>query len=289
MTPEEHDESPEEAAFQSILTILKTRKGIDLGHYKRATLNRRINRRMMLRSIVGMDEYAELLLGDPSEVEALYRDALINVTTFFRDGETFDALRAKVFPRMLKGRAPSDPVRVWVPACSTGEEAYTIAMALLESEGGNEAPILVHATDVNEHSVATAAMGVYPAKAVAGLPRDLLGRYFTQDPTGQYVAKEELRRLCMFTRHNALTDPPFDDVDMISCRNLLIYLDDTNQERLFRIFYGALREQGYLILGKSESATRCRDLFEEADGKNKVYVKRPVHAGGVTPRPPRGR
>ncbi len=273
---EEYRDPSKENAFQRVIATLRAQKGIDLSHYRRSTLNRRINRRMILRNIDKIEDYAQLLNNDAKEVEALFQDALINVTNFYRDKEAFDALKEKVFPKIVKDKDSSKPVRIWVPACSTGEEAYTIAMSLLEylGEQRKEIAIQIFATDVNEQTITKARLGIYGVNAVEDLPRDVLNQFFTQTQPGLYQVKKSIRDICVFAKHDVLTNPPFANMDLISCRNLLIYLDDTFQERIFTLFHYSLKSNGYLMLGKSESAARFRDLFEDVDKVNKIYVKK---------------
>jgi two-component system CheB/CheR fusion protein len=284
-TDEEYIDPSKENAFQRVIATLRSRKGIDLSHYRRSTLNRRITRRMILRNVDKIEDYAKLIDDDAKEAEALFQDALINVTNFYRDRDAFDALKVKVFPNIVGDKDVSMPVRIWVPACSTGEEAYTIAISLLEylGEKGDDVAIQILATDVNEQTIGKAKIGAYGENAIKDLPADVVGRYFTQTQPGTYRVNESIRDVCTFSRHNVLEDSPFADMDLISCRNLLIYLDNTLQERIFTLFYHSLKSRGYLMLGKSESAARFRDLFEDVDKSNRIYVKKASRGRNTTP------
>jgi len=273
---EEYKDPAQEIAFQMILALLRTNTGVDFTHYRRSTLNRRINRRMILRNLDKIEDYAQLLCNDLGEVEALFQDVLINVTNFFRDKEAFDSLKTKALPKIVQGKDLENPVRVWVPACSTGEEAYTIAICFLEYIGDHyrDIPVQIFATDVNDQTIRRSRIGIYQGDTVEDLPRDILTRFFTQTNTRQYQVKKNVRDMCIFAKHNVLTDPPFANMDLISCRNLLIYLDDSYQDRIVGIFHYTLRNGGFLMLGRSESVARFRDLFEAEDKENKIYVKK---------------
>jgi len=259
-----------------ILEILRKAMDVDFSQYKASSLCRRITRRMVLLKIEGAQDYARFLRKNPGEVEALYQDILINVTRFFRDPETFEALKATILPRLFKNRSPSEPVRVWVPGCSTGEEAYSIAIlfAELTEAKGNRYPIQVFATDLNGTVIEKARAGVYPKGIEHDVSPERL-RHFFAEVDGSYRVSKTIRDMCVFARHNVLTDPPFSQMDLISCRNLLIYLEPALQQKVVPLLHYALKPAGFLVLGSSETIGSYRDLFEVADAKHKSYSKKP--------------
>ena len=270
---DEYEESGKQLALGTILSQLKVTTKVDFTHYRRSTLNRRINRRMILRNTDRIEEYAQLLRKDDAEAENLFQDILINVTSFFRDPEAFESLKTNVLPRLLRGR-DSSPLRIWVPACSTGEEAYSIAICVLEYLGDSlrDSSVTVFATDVNLAPIAEARQGVYTEDEVEAVSKERLSRFFNQLPTGGWQVRKNVREVCVFARHNVLGDPPFANMDLISCRNLLIYFDETLQENVMNLFHYALKPSGYLMLGKSESAGSS--LFEVVDKSNKIFTKK---------------
>lgn len=269
------DEWSRQASLKTILSVLKAKTEVDFTHYRRSTLNRRVNRRMILRNVEKIEDYAKLLGRDGVEAEKLFQDILISVTSFFRDPEVFEALKTKLLPRLLRDR-DSTPLRVWVPACSTGEEAYSIAMCVLEhlreSPGG--ASLQIFATDVNQDIITKARSGLYSEDSVENVSRDRLTNFFNRSPTGGWQVSKGVRDLCVFSKHNVLTDPPFSDMDLISCRNLLIYFDETLQEKVIRLFHKALKPSGCLMLGRSESIGRFNNLFEVIDKNNRIFSRR---------------
>jgi len=256
--------------------LLRTHTGVDFTDYKHATIRRRIQRRMLLHKIDRMDQYVPFLQQHADEVEALYQDLLINVTGFFRDPDSFRALRKKMFPRLLKKRGPDQSLRVWVPGCSTGEEAYSIAISLLESIGDKRAeiPIQIFATDISGAAIEKARAGVYPKSIEQELSAERLQRFFVKSDRG-YQIKKAVRGLCVFARQNAVKDPPFSKLDLISCRNVMIYLGAVLQKKLLQIFHYALKPDGLLMLGSSETIGGFSDLFVLVDKKEKIYSKKP--------------
>ncbi|HVR96835.1 MAG TPA: chemotaxis protein CheB, partial [Thermoanaerobaculia bacterium] len=259
-----------------VLEIVRRVVGVDFSQYKASSVYRRITRRMVLHRIEGLEDYARFLRKNPGEVEALYQDILIHVTRFFRDPETFEALKATVLPRLFKNRPPDEPLRVWVLGCSTGEEAYSVAIILAElaEAKGSRFPIQVFATDLNGAVIEKARAGVYPKSIEHDLSPERLRRFFSK-VDGSYRINKTIRDLCVFARHNVLTDPPFSQIDRISCRNLLIYLEPALQQRVVPLLHYALKPAGFLLLGSSETIGSYRDLFEEADARNKCYAKKP--------------
>jgi two-component system CheB/CheR fusion protein len=259
-----------------ILEILRKALDVDFSQYKASSLSRRITRRMVLHKIEGMRDYARFLRKSPGEVEALYQDILINVTRFFRDPDTFAALQATVLPGLLKNRSPNEPVRAWVLGCSTGEEAYSVAIlfAELTEAMGSRYPVQVFATDLNGTVIEKARAGMYPKSIEHDVSPERLRRFFAQ-VDGSYRVSKTIRDMCVFARHNVLTDPPFSQMDLISCRNLLIYLEPALQKKVVPLLHYALKPAGFLVLGGSETIGSYRDLFEVADARHKSYTKKP--------------
>ena len=256
----------EKGALETIFAVLRKATGKDLAGYKKPTLLRRIRRRMALQQIDGIAEYAGYLDSHPAEVQELYQDLLINVTSFFRNPEIFAALRRDVFPRLLRDRAADAPVRVWVPGCSTGEEAYSIAICLLESldDVAASPPIQIFGTDVRDGAVDKARAGIYLENIAADVSPERLARFFAK-VDGTFQVSKTVRDLCVFARHDLIRDPPFSHLDLISCRNVLIYLEPGVQRRVMANFRYALKPAGFLVLGSSETI---------------VASSRPVPAGG---------
>jgi two-component system, chemotaxis family, CheB/CheR fusion protein len=262
--------------LNKIFILLRTHTGVDFTDYKHATIRRRIQRRMLLHKIDRMDQYVQFLQQRADEVEALYQDLLINVTSFFRDPDSFRSLRKKMFPRLLKNRGPDQSLRVWVPGCSTGEEAYSIAISLLESIGDKRAeiPIQIFATDISGAAIEKARAGDYPKSIEQDLSDERLRRFFVKTEIG-YQIKKSVREMCVFARQNAVKDPPFSKLDLISCRNVMIYLGPALQKKLLPIFHYALKPDGLLVLGSSETIGGFSDLFALVDRKEKIYAKKP--------------
>jgi two-component system CheB/CheR fusion protein len=259
-----------------IFIWLRSATGVDFSHYKKATIIRRIKRRMVLRNIESLADYVAGLQDNRAELDALYRDMLINVTSFFREPETFEALQSEVFPQLLVDRPPEAPLRVWVPACSTGEEAYSIAMCALEflHERQSAVGLQIFATDISDPALEKARAGKYTEGEVSEVGPERLEKFFTRTEGG-YQVKKPVRDLCIFAKQNIIHDPPFSRLDLISCRNLLIYLDGSLQKRLMPIFHYALRAQGFLVLGRSEGANEFADLFTLIDRKGRIFAKKP--------------
>ncbi|WP_371875615.1 CheR family methyltransferase [Duganella aceris] len=262
----------EEAALREIIATLHERTGHDFSQYKRATVMRRLQRRLQVRTVPDLPSYRDLIKTDPAESETLLKDLLIGVTQFFRDREIFEVLERDIMPSLFAERDPAHPVRLWVAASSTGEEAYSLAMLLNQQAGLGATPIAVQifATDIDERAIAIARAGLYPEESAGDLPPGMLQRYF--DPSGQvYRIKKHLRESVSFALHNLLRDPPFSKLDMISCRNLLIYLDREAQTRILETFHFALKPDGILLLGSSESADMLAEHFAPIDKKNRIY------------------
>jgi two-component system, chemotaxis family, CheB/CheR fusion protein len=260
-----------------IFELLRSSAGVDFAYYKHATLKRRILRRMALLRMEDTKDYIKYLQDNPTELEALYHDVLINVTGFFRDPETFEALGGKVFSAITRNRGPRVPIRVWVPGCSTGEEAYSIAISLAEflEKKATNIPIQVFATDLSDRAINKARAGRYPESIARDLSPERLERFFVK-VNGSYQVSKPIREVCVFAKHDLIRDPPFSNFDLISCRNVLIYMGPVLQKRAMTVFHYALKPTGYLLLGKSEATGRFPDLFAAEDRKYKIYSKRAV-------------
>jgi two-component system CheB/CheR fusion protein len=263
----------EEATFNTILSVVHGASGIDFSLYREKTVKRRILRRLALRNIDSLEEYANRLENDTDELSALQRDLLISVTSFFRDPGSFESLKTLVYPRLLQGRPANAPLRVWVPGCATGEEAFSIAITLSEylNETGVSFPVQIFASDISEPAIERARAGRYLENIAADMSAERLNRYFTK-VEDRYLINKDLREMCIFTRHNLLTDPPFSKLDLVSCRNVLIYLAAV-QKNIIPLFHYALRPTGFLMLGTSETVT-FPELFTEIDREHRIYSRR---------------
>jgi two-component system CheB/CheR fusion protein len=266
----------DEDGFKKILALLRNHSPVDFSLYKTTTIQRRITRRMVLNKLTTLDAYAQFLRGKPKELDALYSDVLISVTSFFRNPEAFDLLKRKVFPKILPERR-DEPLRVWVLGCSTGQEVYSLAMSLTEFfDDIPRAPKLqIFASDLNEALLAKARAGLYAKSVLQGdVSPERLRRFFVEEDGGYRVVKP-LREAVVFARQNLLSDPPFSRMDLVSCRNLLIYLDAGLQKTVMPTFHYALKPKGCLFLGASETIGTFTNLFEQVDKKHKIYFKKP--------------
>ena len=265
--------------LQKIFSILHSHTGRDFSRYKRSTMLRRIVRRMQLRQVEELDRYLELLGAEPDEVRTLADDLLITVTAFFRDAPVFDAIAKDVLPRLFDGKGPGDRIRVWSVGCATGEEAYSLGMLMLEEAGRREAPpqIQIFASDLHERSLQKAREGLYPGDITVDVGPERLGRFFQQIDAG-YRIRREVRELVVFSPHNLLGDPPFSRVDIVTCRNVLIYLQSDAQQQAMEIFHYALNPDGVLVLGSSERASEA--LFRVDDKEHGVFGRRNVLGPG---------
>lgn len=271
-----------------ILALLRSSTGVDFSLYKPNTINRRITRRMVLRRAKTLDAYLGHLRGDAVELDALYQDLLIGVTGFFRNAEAFEVLKKSVFPELLKNRSSNDTTRVWVLGCSTGQEAYSIAMSYLEFAGkaNSNLPLQIFATDLNDGLLEKARAGLYAKNLVQDLSPDRLRRFFAQEDGGYRISKS-IREMCVFARQNLITDPPFSRLDLISCRNLMIYLEPALQKKIMPTFHYALKRNGFLFLGASETVGASTDLFATVDKKHRIYAKKPAPRPLMVPLPSR--
>ena len=266
----------DEKHFAHTLHLLRSVSGVDFTLYKPSTARRRTARRMMLSQIENLADYVRHLKTHPEELRALHEDLLINVTRFFRDPDVFDVLKMEIFPRIFENRPSDQQVRIWVAGCSTGEETYSIAICLLEYLAALpvEPPIQIFGTDASDRSVEKARAGYYPETITADISPDRLRRFFVRNGHGYQVSKR-LRDLCIFARQNVCVDPPFSRLDLISCRNVLIYLTASAQQRIVSTFHYALRPNGHLLLGSSESIREHGALYTPLDPRHKYYVKVP--------------
>lgn len=270
----------DEPHFSRLVTLLGTVHGIDFRTYKVATLRRRTARRMILRRMDSLAEYVRIVQERREELRNLHEDVLINVTRFFRDPGVFEALKTEILPTLFDNRPLDQQVRVWVAGCSSGEEAYSVAICLLEYLAGqpHEPPIQIFATDASERSIEKARMAVFPDSIAKELSPERLRRFFVKTDKGYQISKR-LRDLCIFARQNLCNDPPFSRLDLITCRNVLIYLDRETQGGIIGTFHYALRPSGCLLLGRSESVTDTAGMFTAVDRRNKFYAK----LGNATP------
>lgn len=261
--------------IDSIFQLLRRATGVDFTHYRQSTIRRRIHRRMIVHKIDRLSDYVKYVLTNPAEVKALYQDMLINVTSFFRNPKVFEAMKTEVFPNVLKYRRPNTTIRIWTPACSSGEETYSVAIVLLEFLGdrAQEIPIQIFGTDVSESSISRARAGWYPENIQGDVSAERLRRFFTKADGGYRICKA-IRDMCIFAQHNVLSDPPFSQMDLICCRNLMIYLEPILQNRAIALFHYAIRPHGYLVLGSSEGVGTSGNLFATDDRTYRIFSKK---------------
>ena len=263
--------NPPSHSLVRIFAILRKACGVDFSHYKLPTLQRRLHRRMVLHKVSTLDQYIRILEENAIEVTNLYHDILIHVTRFFRDPDSFRVLKSTVFPAITDPKNATQPIRIWVPGCSTGEEAYSVAIAVLEflGDAAHATPVQIFATDVSEVSIERARAGLYPISISADVTPERLRQFFNR-VDGSYRVNKTVRDMCIFARQDVTRDPPFSKLDLIVCRNVLIYFDSTLQKKLMQVFHYALRPDGFLMLGGAESIGSHSDLFasrgQEAQG-----------------------
>ncbi|MEJ7601587.1 MAG: CheR family methyltransferase [Kofleriaceae bacterium] len=284
-TANDHPSSESDAlsdVVRDILGIVRARTGHDFALYKRATLYRRISRRMQVCQTEALEDYRRYLRDHPLEVSHLMRDLLISVTNFFRDGEAFGTLAETVIPRLFHTPDPRGPLRAWVAGCSTGEEVYSLGMLLAEHAAriGDARAIQLFATDIDENALAEARQGRYPETIASDVSPDRLSRFFTREP-GHYRIRKELRERVLFSPHNLLRDPPFSRIDLVTCRNVLIYLNREAQDRVLNMFHFGLRPEGFLFLGSSEAAETTSNQFASLAGKHQIYQRRSIPSGSL--------
>jgi two-component system CheB/CheR fusion protein len=256
---------------------LRVRTGHDFSSYKRATLLRRIERRISVRNLPDLSAYARFCHDNPDETQALLKDLLISVTNFFRDPKVFSYLEEAIVPRVLKGKKAHDQLRIWVVGCATGEEAYSFAMLCAERILGNiDAPkVQIFATDIDASAIAKAREGLYTLNDAADVSAERLRRFFIKEGD-HYRIRREIRETILFANHNVLRDPPFSHLDIVSCRNTLIYLDYSAQERVVETLHFALNNSGYLVLGTSESLDGASDLYVQVSREHHVFQSRAI-------------
>jgi len=284
----------ESTGLNIIFQLLRRSTGVDFTHYRKTTILRRIQRRMVVHKLEKLDEYVKYVQTNPGEIKALYQDMLINVTSFFRNPRVFDAMKSEVFPSIFRNRGPEVPIRVWTPGCASGEETYSIAIALLEFLGdkAHQIPIQFFGTDVSDSSIVKARAGIYPENIQSDVSPERLRRFFTKAEGGYRISKS-IRDVCIFAQHNVLNDPPFSQMDLICCRNVLIYLEPILQNKVISLFHYALRIGGFLILGTSEGVGSVTGLFTTEDRTYKIFAKKSSAARqmvtfSLNPHPERG-
>ncbi|MEZ0539488.1 CheR family methyltransferase [Fibrella arboris] len=276
---EDQDDRSEKEAndedIRPIIQLIHRAVGVDFSQYKVTTIRRRIIRRMLLYKLDTLTDYTRYLREHPAEARVLYNDLLINVTSFFRDQEAMAYMGDVLLPQLIKAMSPREPLRIWVPACSTGQEAYSLAMLLLEAigEGIANPPIHIFATDLSEPAITKARQGIYTKSEVVDVSPGRLQRFFTKIDD-QYRIHKTIRDSCVFAPHNLFKDPPFSRLDLISCRNLLIYLNSGLQRKAFSAFHYALKPNGFLLLGKSETVSASASLFTAVEKNYRVYSRR---------------
>jgi two-component system CheB/CheR fusion protein len=277
-----HTDSAVVERYQPIYRLLLNQAGHDFSGYKEKTFSRRVRRRMQVVGVTALEDYIARLQQDPDEVNLLFRDLLIGVTNFFRDADAFEGLAQLVVPRLFEHKGRNDNVRVWCPGCATGEEVYSIAILLREQMDSvrNPPKVQIFATDIDEHAIGIARAGRYPQQMLEHVSAQRLNRFFVSDDVS-YTVTKELRDMSIFSPHSVIRDPPFSRIDMISCRNLLIYLGSEFQSQVIPVFHFALRERGFLFLGTSENVTQHSDLFTPVDKKQRIFQRRDHAAAPV--------
>ncbi|BAZ16748.1 signal transduction histidine hinase [Calothrix sp. NIES-4071] len=265
--------------LQTIFGLLRAATGVDFTYYKHTTIQRRIVRRMALYQIEQLENYVTFLQNHTAEVQALYEDVLINVTSFMRDPEAFEILKTKVFPVITKDKSPAIPIRIWVAGCSSGEEAYSIAICLIEflEKQPTTPPIQIYATDISESAIEKARLGIYKRSQMLDISPERLRRFFVEQEDSYQICKS-VRELCVFAKQNLCADPPFSKLDLITCRNVMIYFGTPLQKKVLPTFHYGLKQTGFLMLGTSETVGEFLDLFSLVDKKYKIYARKLVAA-----------
>ncbi|MEO7735729.1 MAG: chemotaxis protein CheB, partial [Kofleriaceae bacterium] len=271
--------------LDAVLQVLRDASGIDFTSYKRTTIERRLARRLAKHRLASLDDYLRYLTAHPAEASEVYEDLLIHVTEFFRDQPALDELVARVLPEINRDKPADAPIRVWVPGCATGEEVYTLAILLLE-QLGEQRVIQLFGTDLSARSIETARAGRYPAAIAARVSPERLARFFRVDGTG-FQIKRSVRERCVFVRHDLVSDPPFSKLDLVSCRNVLIYLGPPLQKRAIGVFHYALNQPGYLVLGRAEAVSGFDALFGRIESDAPIFARKPAanRAGLIFPLP----
>ena len=269
------EEMKEEGIFTQIIALVRAKHSVDFTYYKQTTIRRRILRRKALNKLGKLNEYYAFLIENKAEQDALFKDILIPVTSFFRDPNIFTTLCETVFPTLFKDKSDDDPIRIWIAGCSTGEEAYSMAICLHEyfTATINTKKIQIFATDISEHVIAKARSGIYLKKDMAGMSDIRVKKFFTRID-GSYQINKDIRQMCVFACHNFLKDPPFIRMDLVSCRNVLIYMEPYLQKKVLTTFHYALNDKGFLILGKSETPGQSSELFLNFSQPGKIYTRK---------------
>jgi len=279
MLPSDDDGTPakltEEESFKQIFSSLRLSNGVDFTYYKQSTIHRRILRRMIICKFEKIADYVALLKQSKPEQDLLFNDILIPVTSFFRDPKIFENVCKAVLPELIENKSNINPLRIWVAGCSSGKEAYSIAMCIYEylSDRISTVRVQIFATDLSEKSIAKARLGIYNKNEMEGVSEERIRQFFIKS-NGSYQVKKTIRDLCVFATHNFLKDPPFAKIDLISCRNVLIYLEPFLQKKAFTVFHYALNQKGYLWLGKSETTGPSSEFFLPFGKKDKVFTRK---------------
>jgi len=279
----EAEQLTEEESFRQILSLIRIQKDVDFTFYKQTTIRRRILRRVAILKMEKIIEYLAYLKENKPELETLFQDLLIPVTSFFRDPSSFEKVCETIFPELVKGKSPGNPLRIWVAGCSTGKEAYSLGICLHEYLR-DKAPAIklqIFATDISEKSIALARAGIYNKRELEGVSDIRLDQFFNK-LNGHFQVKKSIRDMCVFAKHNFLKDPPFSKIDLISCRNVLIYMEAFLQKKAFTTFHYSLNEKGYLLLGKSETVSGVPELFLSFGNKEKIFIRNTVPARFMT-------
>jgi len=288
----EEDIRFEDGDLAMIFRQLHKHTGVDFSQYKRTTFERRMRRRMALNKLPHLTDYIEYLKETPQEVQALYQDVLITVTNFFRDAELFAALQAEVLPALFQEPSAADNIRIWTAGCATGEETYSIAMGLLEclDTAKIKPSVQIFGTDVSDEAIETARSGLYPADRMAEVSTERRERFFTE-VDGGFQIKQSVRELCIFAKHDLSSDPPFSEIDLLTCRNVLIYFQSSLQRNVLSLFHYSLKPTGLLVLGNSETVGEASNLFKALNPQHKIFRREAVpsqvhfnYVGGSYPR-----
>ena len=271
---------PVKNQIQKIFALIRSATGHDFSHYKPATIGRRIERRLAIHQITTLDDYIRYLQTNPAEIDVLFKNLIIGVTSFFRDPQAYNLLVQKVIPELLSAREPDTPIRIWVTGCSTGEEPYSLGMILCEAmdKVKKHFDVKIFATDIDETALDTARKGIYPLSIGADVSRERLNRFFTKEQEG-FRIKKQIRDMVIFSLQNLIKDPPFSRLDLVSCRNLMIYMDSFLQKKIIPLFHYTLNPGGIMLLGSSESIGEYTDLFQPLNSKWKIFERKKGLAG----------
>jgi two-component system CheB/CheR fusion protein len=268
--------------LQKIFALIRSATGHDFSHYKNSTIERRIERRLAVHQINSLPDYILFLQKNPAEIQTLFKNLVIGVTSFFRDPKAHDVLEAKVLAKLIEAKHPEDTLRCWVVGCSTGEEAYSLAILISEAmeKLKRHINVQIFATDIDEAAIEAARKGVYPASIAGDVSKERLRQFFIKEE-GVYKIKKQIRDMVVFSLQSVIKDPPFSRLDLVSCRNLMIYLDPTLQKKMIPVFHYTLNTGGVLLLGTSESIGEFTDLFGPIDSKWKVYQRKEGFSSGI--------